>query len=424
MRRALGLVVLVAIAWPGTARALPVFARRYQASCSTCHTQFPKLNPFGEAFRRNGYQFPAGGDSDAIQQAQLKVVADARRAAWPRSFWPSEIPNYIPLAFLLESAVPIYPDPAVRPVGEQTISLDRLYAAARLLLAARLGRDVSIWADASYSTDGGFQLDRGALVFSNLIRPSLLHIKIGQFEPQVFSFSNYRRPGGPEYLIVSSRIQHGNWNWNIVRGLDLSGTIGGRFGYNLGYGQGVEGAYNNEGIRQVPRDGYARLYFKLGGLRLDGVEPAGAVVAETERSVQVGGFVYAGKHDVDVDNDRTKPPESDVLYKTGGDLYVILGTVELLAAAAYEAHQFKLTGAVDRTQLLGEVSWRPLPWMAGILRAELELSSGNVGAHLTPILSFHPRINLKVQIWAQVEKQLADNRFHLSQIDLVGRYAF
>src|SRR6185295_9453729 len=119
---------------------------RYQTSCTTCHTQFPKLTPFGEAFRRNGYQFPNGGDAEAIKQQSLQVVAEARRAVWPNSFWPSEIPNYIPLALIIESSIPIFPDPAVRPVGEASISLDRLYAGAKLDAAARFGKNFSFWA--------------------------------------------------------------------------------------------------------------------------------------------------------------------------------------------------------------------------------------------------------------------------------------
>ena len=41
------------------ARAVPSFARKYQTSCQTCHTVYPVLNPFGEAFRRDGYRFPS-----------------------------------------------------------------------------------------------------------------------------------------------------------------------------------------------------------------------------------------------------------------------------------------------------------------------------------------------------------------------------
>jgi hypothetical protein len=416
-------VAVILLLWPAAAQALPVFARRYQTSCSTCHTQFPRLNPFGEAFRRNGYQFPAGGDADAIQQPQLKVVADARRALWPKSFWPSEIPNYIPLALIIDSGIPIFPDPAARPIGEQTISLDHLFAAATLVASAKFGKDVSFWAGVSASTDGGVQLDRAALIVSNLFRPSALNFKVGQFEPPMFFFSNYRRLGGPTYQIISSTITHGNWLWEAVRGLDFSGTIRGRVGWNAGYGQGIEGSYNTEGIKQLPRDGWARIYFKVGGLRLDGVDPAGGA-AESERSLQVGAFVYAGKHDVDVDNDRTKPPEGDLLYKTGGDLYAILGPVELLAAAAYEEHRFSLTGRVNRTQVMVEASWFVVPWVVLMARGELESSEGNIGARITPIIGIHPRINFKVQLWGRVEKQLVDHDFHFAEVDIVARYAF
>jgi hypothetical protein len=421
MRRAL--VALLLLALPGAAHALPVFARRYQTSCTTCHTQFPKLTPFGEAFRRNGYQFPAGADAEAIQQPGLKVVADARRAAWPNSFWPSEIPNYIPLALIIEAAVPIFPDDTARPPGSPTITFDQLYAGAKLDAAARLGKDFAIWAGLEVDTAGGVQLDRASLTVSNIFHASWLNLKIGQFEPQVFSFSNYRRIGGPTYMIISSTIVHSNWLWEVVRGLNFSGTFAGRVGYDVAYGQGIEGSYNTEGIKQIPRDGYAHLYFKIGGLRLDGVEKPGAP-AGPERSVQIGGFVYAGQHSVDVDNDRTMPAQSDVLYKTGGDLYAIIGHVELLAAAAYEKHHFELAGKYSRVQAMAEISWQPLPWVEGVLRGEIETGPGNIGARITPIFSLHPRINVKLQMWMRVEKQLTDTQFHLAEIDIVGRYAF
>ena len=65
---AAAVAALVYFAVAGEARAVPSFARKYQTSCQTCHTIFPVLNPFGEAFRRNGYRFPSQNgstDSDA-----------------------------------------------------------------------------------------------------------------------------------------------------------------------------------------------------------------------------------------------------------------------------------------------------------------------------------------------------------------------
>jgi hypothetical protein len=47
------LVFAALLVFSRPAAAIPAFARKYGTSCQTCHTIFPKLNPFGEAFRRN-----------------------------------------------------------------------------------------------------------------------------------------------------------------------------------------------------------------------------------------------------------------------------------------------------------------------------------------------------------------------------------
>src|SRR5207245_9732789 len=52
------LIVVLGLVGPRSAHAIPAFARKYGTSCQTCHPVYPKLTPFGEAFRRNGYRFP------------------------------------------------------------------------------------------------------------------------------------------------------------------------------------------------------------------------------------------------------------------------------------------------------------------------------------------------------------------------------
>lgn len=55
------LVLFVAIGYmAGMAEAIPLFARNYKLSCTTCHIGFPKLNSFGEAFAGNGYRISEG----------------------------------------------------------------------------------------------------------------------------------------------------------------------------------------------------------------------------------------------------------------------------------------------------------------------------------------------------------------------------
>src|SRR3972149_6494809 len=59
------------------AHAIPVFARKYKTSCQTCHVAFPRLNAFGEAFRRNGYQFPQN-DEGYVKEEPLAIGYLAR----------------------------------------------------------------------------------------------------------------------------------------------------------------------------------------------------------------------------------------------------------------------------------------------------------------------------------------------------------
>ena len=72
--------VLIAGARP--AGAVPVFARKYQTSCQTCHVIFPKLNAHGEAFRLNGYRMPAA-------HAEEEPIKEKPSASVPRPTRPS-----------------------------------------------------------------------------------------------------------------------------------------------------------------------------------------------------------------------------------------------------------------------------------------------------------------------------------------------
>jgi hypothetical protein len=46
--------LLLFLALPTASHAIPAFARQYQTSCATCHSDFPKLNDFGKAFKVAG----------------------------------------------------------------------------------------------------------------------------------------------------------------------------------------------------------------------------------------------------------------------------------------------------------------------------------------------------------------------------------
>ena len=62
-----GLLALISLAvvlsTPPPASAIPAFSRKYGTSCTTCHSDFPKLNDFGKAFKDAGFKFPKDDES-------------------------------------------------------------------------------------------------------------------------------------------------------------------------------------------------------------------------------------------------------------------------------------------------------------------------------------------------------------------------
>ncbi len=59
-------VVMVIAIFPRLSVAMPEFARRYNVSCTACHSAFPRLNQFGHAFIAANYKMPNWRESNTI----------------------------------------------------------------------------------------------------------------------------------------------------------------------------------------------------------------------------------------------------------------------------------------------------------------------------------------------------------------------
>jgi hypothetical protein len=65
---AAALTVVLLVATPAPAEAIPAFARKYNVSCTMCHGPMPRLNTFGERFAENGFEFlPGEPPRDTVQ---------------------------------------------------------------------------------------------------------------------------------------------------------------------------------------------------------------------------------------------------------------------------------------------------------------------------------------------------------------------
>lgn len=67
----------------GTAHAIPAFTRANNVECSTCHTIFPELNEYGEAFLKNGYVYFGKGKKRTADLPKVSPITDEKRPAAP-----------------------------------------------------------------------------------------------------------------------------------------------------------------------------------------------------------------------------------------------------------------------------------------------------------------------------------------------------
>src|SRR5271165_6591273 len=103
LRRLTVVAAVVTVAWAVVATvpkssAIPAFSRKYQTSCTTCHSDYPELNDFGEAFKKNGFKFPKD-DESFVKEPPVMLGAKAQKEAFPGAVYPGEIPGSIPVSF-------------------------------------------------------------------------------------------------------------------------------------------------------------------------------------------------------------------------------------------------------------------------------------------------------------------------------------
>lgn len=87
-------VVLLAA---GQALAIPAFTRLYKAECSTCHTIYPELNEYGEAFLKNSYVY-VGKKKAPGQGKEEAGSAQAEAEAQHEAFSLAGIPEILPVS--------------------------------------------------------------------------------------------------------------------------------------------------------------------------------------------------------------------------------------------------------------------------------------------------------------------------------------
>ncbi len=289
-----------------SASAIPAFARIHRTSCQTCHVGFPKLNPFGEAFRLNGYRMP--GEMQPEQKPQ-SLGAEAYKKMWPKAIYPSDIPASIPLAFNAKMAS-VY-ESSTGEDGRQITHNDFQFPQeVNLFAGGTLGEHIGFIGELTHAenTDGSTEteIERMQLQAGSFIGPKhLFNVKIGKFAPDLedgFQEMWLSTNNGVDTLFTFNPIGlHGGTGLSeegagialpgSVKGVELYGVGAHRFFYTVGVVNGLTPASSSS-----TKDIYARADYKFGGMGLDGDTTGVTLPPENwrERSIRVGLLGYHG----------------------------------------------------------------------------------------------------------------------------------
>ena len=436
------LAITLAIGVSG-ADAIPAFARKYQTSCQTCHIAFPKLNPFGRAFRLRGYRMPAETE-DMIKEKPVALGVPAYKRVWPDAVWPSDIPSTIPL-----SVNTVLSDVTERTEGETVKNDFRFPDEVSLLTGGTLGETLSFFGEivfvpevADGHTEVHVELEHSHLSFNGPFGSGpAFNLRVGQFMPEVsqpfghgsvltteapstvFEFNPIGVNGGAE---VGGEGGGGIAMPETVAGLEAYGIVHHRFLYSGGLASGIgPGVDTFDGNNS--KDYFGRIAYKIGGLALDGDGYTPTEKNWRETSLQIGLSAYRGDGTgiflplIDEPDrlleDRTFTRvgvDANVFFQ---DLNVITGYLrgrDTLADYQLVADAPQLRQSSDATYhtWFGEADYVVMPWLHGALRYEW-LRPANADApdfkRIIPNLTALVRANVKAYLEYQRDFGASDN---------------
>ena len=361
------------------AQAIPAFARRYETSCQTCHTVYPALTPFGDAFRRNGYRFPSGQDEDVSMDEPVPLGQEAHKDLFPNEVWPGTLPGKVPISVLIAPEFGVVrgtggdhhggaPAVEVDTGAEEPYALNFRESSFAVLVGTPLGDHFNAFAKVEVNLEGEVTLERPFIGISPLKDPAAFMIRVGAFEPALYPFTVHRSFTGHELNYTTVILGDNVWAPEPQQvGLELTGVVIKRLGYTAGVVEGSGGPFNKD------KDFYGRLEYKFGGMPLNGTDPTGYSRPWQEKSVIIGGSFYRGVGTLEDPLGGTAI-QSDAFWRASGDVYARIVDAILTVGGFYQRNQRPIYANPDSGNLasvLAQLDYIIWPWFVPTIRYEM-----------------------------------------------------
>lgn len=423
--------------------AIPAFSRKYQTSCTTCHNDYPELNDFGEAFKKNGFKFPKD-DETFVKEPPVLLGAKAQKEAFPGAVYPGEIPGSVPVAFRYSGN---FNYNSKQPIEAGFLPRTDLFVPNTFTIigAGSFGPTLSFWVDNDISAggaDAAAGLGDGYLKVNDLghaigLPKDTLNLRMGQFELDlpitqartinltpydVYSQASIATVNGTACATAAATTPCTTNNplqFGIPqRGIEIGGYPNdGNFIWSLAV---VDGSNNTAALRNY-KDVYVRVSQRFNLERdpasRNAVQAAGPTGPRDHTSIRFGAFYYYGRNALNMDGSLFPGfgTVHEPFYRAGGDFRFKYRQFELYGVGMYGHDQNLLpnavTGGFGRTSPVtftggfAQAQYWIYPWAIALMRYDFvdsptDFSNGvsryDTRNRFSPGFQFLVRANIKV----------------------------
>jgi hypothetical protein len=422
-----GAAGLVAV-WAGTASAIPAFSREHNTECTTCHTIYPELNEYGEAFLKNGFVWTKnkeGAEKPVAKPAPPKPKADVKGEGDPElldklkesaltgeadesavpeqqapkknePLWLAGLPEKVPLS--LSATLNVAYDRNA--INKEDLDLS---ARALSLLAGGVFRDkVGFWVKYDLFTQGIFNpalsntpqnnnpdIEEAFFVWRKTM-DTPINLKIGRLRPKLSLWKKDNKSTVSDFATNVYTVGTSKFTLDAPEdALEANAVLGNRI-FVAG------GIVDRNG--QNTKEGYGHVSFKIGGSDFLGKEPEVDLDHESVwdyLSITVGAYGYSGRNSGDSSTQRNN------FYRAGGDLDVLYKSLRFRFAGLLGKDQnpdFSSHTEIDSVVFAGQAEYMFAVNMLGLVRYEHQDVGTEVVRRIIPAIAYAPIENTKVTV--------------------------
>jgi hypothetical protein len=422
------LALTMPLAYVNQANAIPAFSREHNTECTTCHTIYPELNEYGEAFLKNGYvwtknreatekpkakpapakmKMDVKGEGDPELLDKLKANAlggEAEELAAPEQqapkknepLWLAGLPEKLPLA--LSATLNVAYDRNAFDHDE----LDFSTRALSLLAAGVFRERIGFWVKYDLFTQGVFDPAQSNTPLNNtpdieevffVWRKALdtpFNLKVGRLRPKLSLWKKENKTTVSDFATNVFTVGNSRFTLDAPEdAVEVNAVLGNRM-FVAG------GVVDRNG--QNTKEGYGHVSFKIGGSDFLGKEPEVDLDHESVwdyLSITVGGYSYFGRNSGDSSTQRNN------FYRAGGDLDLLYKSLRFRFAGLLGKDNnpdFGSSVETDSVVFAGQAEYMFAVNLLGLFRYEHQEVGNDLVRRYIPAIAYAPIENTKVTL--------------------------